>query len=246
MPAGLFSAPNENYTDHINKCKEIFRLIWPSFIDVIRRVFSGALQTTDNPKNYFENMVIFHDIGKLTRRWQKNLNSQMKLPNHASVGAAVFYKSFNFDGISEGLKNALSFAIAIHHTDRGLLSDNIEKPDVQAILDGIVDNDGHLLWAEQLIDLAADYFPEQARNLNVSDLTAMARGLRTWAKGCGLLEQHQRRIQACLAHHILKLCDIAAAVEREEYKKNEKPFGGWLMVDNIKSYVDAITKRAKK
>jgi len=75
----------------------------------------------------------------------------------------------------------------------------------------------------------------------------MARGLRVWAKGCPFLEQHQRRLQASLAHHILKLCDISAATERKEYKKKDEQdyYGGWLMVENIKNYVDAIGERTK-
>ncbi len=73
----------------------------------------------------------------------------------------------------------------------------------------------------------------------------MARGLRIWAKGCGLLEQHKRRLQASLAHHILKLCDISAAVARKDYQKEneEDYYGGWLMVENIKNYVEAIATR---
>jgi hypothetical protein len=73
----------------------------------------------------------------------------------------------------------------------------------------------------------------------------MARGLRIWAKGCGLLEQHQRRLQASLAHHVLKLCDISAAMERKEYQKKDEQdyYGGWLMVEEIKNYVENIKQR---
>jgi predicted nucleotidyltransferase len=81
--------------------------------------------------------------------------------------------------------------------------------------------------------------------MNVTVLKKMARGLRVWAKGCGFLEQHQRRLQASLAHHILKLCDISAATERKEYQKKDKQdyYGGWLMVENIKKYTDNLQIR---
>lgn len=244
MSAGLFSAPGERYIDHIERCREKLGLLMPNFITTIRRVFCLELQENELAK-YFEEMIIFHDLGKLTKRWQENLAKGGRLPNHAPIGAALFYKIFSSIGASRDLTNAISFAIAIHHTDRGLLGDNIERPDVKAILDGIVDNHGRFLWHYLTENLGSDYFGEQARNLNVSDLKDMARGLRIWAKGCGLLEQHQRRMQTCLAHHILKLCDISASAERKEYQRpnNLNYYGGWLMADNIKNYVDNIMKR---
>jgi hypothetical protein len=60
-----------------------------------------------------------------------------------------------------------------------------------------------------------------------------------------LLEQHQRRLQASLAHHVLKLCDISAAMERKEYQKKDEQdyYGGWLMVEEIKKYVNNIQRR---
>jgi len=144
-------------------------------------------------------MVLFHDLGKLTKKWQDRVGSGNRLPSHSTLGAAYLWKT-----LPDGIKEPISFAVAIHHTDRGLLGDNIERPDVQAILDGIVKNDGSIDWHEEAKkNLAEVYFPKEACDLNVSSLKEMARGLRIWAKGCGLLEQHQRRLQASLAHHIL-------------------------------------------
>jgi len=242
MSAGLFSAPGEGYLEHIERCLEKLVIIMPNFIIAVKRLFGEALKENEINK-YFQRMVIFHDLGKLTKSWQEKLGSGKKLPSHATIGAAVFYKIYNSDDIAESLKNAIAFAIAIHHTDRGLIGDNIERPDVQAILDGITDNNGNLLWDEQIKKLDRSYFPTEARNIDISDLKNMARGLRIWAKGCELLEQHKRRMQACLAHHILKLCDISAAVARKEYQSKDDYFGGWLMAENIKNYVDGIIKR---
>ena len=171
-------------------------------------------------------MILFHDLGKLTRRWQENLRTNKELPSHAPIGAAYLWKI-----LPEDIRKSISFAVAIHHTDRGLLGDNIERPDVQAILDGIVDYNGNIIWHDETKKLSEDYFPEDAEKLTVADLKEMARGLRIWAKGCALLDQHQRRIQASLAHHVLKLCDISAAVERKDYQKEDEKdyYGGWLM-----------------
>jgi len=88
--------------------------------------------------------------------------------------------------------------------------------------------------------------PAELNNLGLTDLKEMARGLRLWSRGCGLLEQHARRMQMSLVHHILKLCDISAACEREEYRKEpDNPFGGWLMVEKIKEYVERVKRRKK-
>lgn len=236
----LYSAPNENYLEHISRCEEKFRIIFPLFSHTIKRIIGNSIAPSDL-EDYLLKMIRFHDLGKLTRKWQENIRTNKYLPSHATLGAAYLWKT-----LPEGIKEPLSFAVAIHHTDKGLLGDNIERPDVQAILDGIVDYNGDIIWhKEEAKKLPRDYFPEAAENLKLSDLKEMARGLRVWAKGCGLLEQHQRRLQASLVHHILKLCDVSAATEREEYKKRDEKdyYGGWLMVEEIKNYVNLLEKR---
>jgi CRISPR-associated endonuclease Cas3-HD len=237
----LFSAPNEPYAIHISKCLETFEIVFPHFEKCAKRILYVCL---DNAafKSAFIQMIRFHDLGKLTQKWQNNLNSNEKLPSHAALGAAFLYKT-----LPAGLKEPLSFAVAIHHTDRGLLGDNIEKPDVQAILENIVDNTGHIIWHKAVCELFADNSPEkkEIEQLDVYSLKSMARGLRIWARGCALLEQHRRRLQAALAHHILKLCDISAALQRKEYERqsDQDYFGGWLMVENIGDYIQKLRNK---
>jgi len=242
MPAALlFSAPKEQYSEHILRCKEKFELIISSFFYTVARAFN-ALVGEEIILDCFLKMILFHDLGKLTKKWQERVGTSNRLPSHSTLGAAYLFKI-----LPDDIKEPISFAVAIHHTDKGLLGDNIERPDVQAILDGIVDNNGNIVWHDEIKNLTEDYFPQKACELKVLSLKEMARGLRIWAKGCELLEQHKRRLQASLAHHILKLCDISAAVERREYQKKDDQdyYGGWLMVENIKNYVDAISKRVK-
>lgn len=250
MPAvSLYSAPDEKYLDHISRCKEKFKTIIAIFLPAAKRILDVA--DANELQRYLEKMILFHDLGKLTKKWQENITKKWQenigkstsLPSHSTLGAAYLWKS-----LPEGIREPLSFAVAIHHTDKGLLGDNIERPDVQAILDGIANNNGRIDWSDEAKNnLTEDYFPYEARELTVLDLKEMARGLRVWAKGCGLLEQHQRRLQASLAHHILKLCDISAATERKEYQKKDEQdyYGGWLMVEEIRRYVNAITARIK-
>jgi len=241
MSVSLFSAPNEYYLDHIKRCKEKFDMVIPLFSKTIVRIFNQSIFTNDI-KEHFLNMILYHDLGKLTKRWQEKVGSGNRLPSHSTLGAAYLWSI-----LPDGIKEPISFAVAIHHTDRGLLGDNIEKPDVQAILDGIVDNSGNIRWHDEAAKLTDNHFPETVQEIKVVSLREMARGLRLWARGCGLLEQHERRLQMSLAHHILKLCDISAATERNEYQKQDEQdlYGGWLMVENIKSYVDGISKRTK-
>ncbi len=237
--ASLYSAPNEKYLDHILRCKDKFDSVFPMFGSTISRVLDTSLKQ-ESLADFFLEMILFHDLGKLTSRWQEKVGSGNRLPSHSTLGAAYLWKL-----LPAGIKEPLSFAVAIHHTDRGLLGDNIERPDVQAILDEIVKNDGRIDWCDEALQLDNEFFPADARELEINDLKEMARGLRVWARGCGLLEQHQRRLQASLAHHILKLCDISAATERKEYQKKDDQdyYGGWLMVENIKNYVENMMRR---
>jgi CRISPR-associated endonuclease Cas3-HD len=239
MNVGLYSAPNELYKEHITKCRNKLEIIYPVFKFIIQRIFS-----LEDSKKLLNDMIVFHDVGKLTEKWQKNLGE--KLPSHAPIGAAYLYKKFTRENHPDDLKNAIVFAVAIHHTDSGLLGDNIERPDVQAIIEGIVDNDGKIKWADEAETLGEELFPRELKELTIEDLKNMARGLRIWARSGGILEQHKKRIQASLIHHILKLCDISAASERKEYQKedNENYFGGWLMVEEINGYVNNIQRRS--
>ncbi|ROL57230.1 CRISPR-associated endonuclease Cas3'' [Bacteroidetes/Chlorobi group bacterium Naka2016] len=239
MKQSLYSAPNEEYKRHIELCLEKFELVFPLFSVTLKRVLS--ISDEKLLKEGLTKMVKYHDLGKLTKRWQENVGTGKSLPSHSNIGACYLWKI-----LPEGLKEPLSFAVIIHHTDRGLLGDNIERPDVQAIIEGIVnEKNGIINWHKAAKNLEGQLFPEVAENMSVNDLKEMARGLRIWAKGCTLLEQHQRRLQASLAHHILKLCDISAAIERKEYQKKDEQdyYGGWLMVEEIRDYVENISVR---
>jgi len=240
MNVGLYSAPNELYIEHIRKCMNKFEIIFPVFAFTIRRVFSSE---DDKIQNLLTDMIIFHDIGKLTEKWQKNLGE--KLPSHAPIGAAYLYKKFTKENGMEDFKNSIVFAVAIHHADSGLLGDNIERPDVQAISEGIVDNDGKIKWSDETKTLDEKFFPKELNELTIEDLKNMARGLRIWAKSGEFLEQHKKRIQASLLHHILKLCDVSAATERREYQRedDEDYYGGWLMCANISEYIGNVIQR---
>jgi len=240
MSVQLFSAPEEFYTEHIKKCEESFKKLFPFFEYTILRIFNLKESDKEKARHYLNKMIIFHDLGKLTKKWQENINKNWK-PAHAPIGASLLFKILeNSLEEFEDLKNAIIFAVTIHHTDRGLLGDNIERPDVRAILEGVIKKDETIDWDEKHKDLSKDFFPQEAENLNIYDLNQMARNLRIWAKGCSLLEQHKRRLQVCFIHHILKLCDIYAALGRKKFEEEkESYFGGKLMIEEIRKYVES-------
>ncbi len=240
----LFSAPNELYKTHIERCLESFNLLFPKFYVPLAKVLRLDREdwSKEALKRELREMIKYHDLGKLARKWQENLGTGNKLPAHAPIGACYLWHT-----VSEDLRGPLSFAVAIHHTDRGLLGDNIECPDVLAVLDGIVGNDGYIEWAGG-VEILGDYVPEDLKLINVSALKKMARGLRLWARGCSILEQHRRRMCASLIHHLLKLCDISAATKRDiSRKKDERDlYGGWLMVSNISKFVENVSARDRR
>jgi hypothetical protein len=233
----LLSSPEEEYVTHLEKTKNKLDTIYPSYEKTLKRVLGFE---DSNLAAVLQRMVYLHDIGKLTKRWQDNVGAGKRLPAHAPIGAAYIWKE-----LFDGLREPICFAVTIHHSDRGLLGDNIEKPDVQAINDGIVDySTAQIVWDERVSGLDPEYFPSDLYGLGLNDLREMARGLRLWAKGCGLLDQHVRRVQAMLLHHILKLCDISAASERKEFRESDQDFfGGWLMVEHIMDYVNSFDEQ---
>uniref|UniRef100_A0A7C1SCX7 CRISPR-associated endonuclease Cas3 n=1 Tax=candidate division WOR-3 bacterium TaxID=2052148 RepID=A0A7C1SCX7_UNCW3 len=242
--ATLYSAFNEEYSEHITACRKKFEILYPVFRMTTVRIFDGVSEA--EIETGFRQMVLLHDLGKLTAKWQEMLKMKkgQRLPPHASIGAAAVWISLQ----SNPLREPLSFAVAIHHTDRGLIGDNIERPEVLAIIDGLVNETGEVKWHQDIVQFPDEFFPNIVRRLDIGTLKDMAQGLRIWARGGGLLVQHRCRLQVALAHHILKLCDISAAQTRSDYQQavSMEGYGGWLMVKNISDYVDAIEKRLRR
>ena len=56
------------------------------------------------------------------------------------------------------------------------LDKKLTPGDVQAILDGIVDSSGNVLWHDEVKSLTGNYFPEEVREIDIVSLKEMARG----------------------------------------------------------------------
>lgn len=225
----LLSSTAESYVSHIDNCKKVFNCLFRLYKPTAMRLLD--LENAKEAEKFLENMIVYHDLGKLTKAWQTRMReNRKKLPSHAPIGAAFLFKI-----LPENLREPISFAVCIHHTDSGLIGWNLEAPDAQAILDGLVDINGKIIWHDSVKNLDDEYFPEKAKSLSIEDLREMSFKLRTWARGNNLKTNHQRRIQGLFCHHILKLCDVFSARAREDFTNNKIS----KMVEDIEKYVSS-------
>lgn len=235
----ILSAPDERYVEHIKKALGAFDRIFPMYQSSLRRIFN----ISDNElESCLRDMIKYHDLGKLTERWQSRLEDKRLtgfIP-HASIGAAYLWKKLGkIYNESSDLRHAVCFAVCIHHVDSGLIGENIERPDVQAVIANLVDQfTGEIIWCKEVVSLDSELFPEDVSKLNVSDLRDMANGLRIWSRGCGLHEQHRRRIMTAAVHHVLKLCDFLAASYRARDENNNQ----WQNIPYVRSMMRYLEK----
>jgi len=205
----LYSAPNEPYSQHIARALEVWNTLRPRFLPTLSRLFERSMD------DRVVQLIEAHDLGKLTQLWQAGIRrraagERLRLPSHAAIGAAALVQVVG--DTDAGL--AAAFAVAIHHLDRGTVGDLLERPDVRAITDGIVDESGRLLWHPHAESVAPTW--AVLHDVTLDSLTEMARALRRWARGGPLVILHRRRLLASALHHVLKVCDIRAAVQRHE------------------------------
>ncbi len=225
---------DERFNEHIDRALAEYEQIKGRFAAVAGRLFGCS---PDIASWSLRQAVVWHDVGKLTDRWQRQLVEKKKTPAHAAIGAAWLYQ------VLKGfpLREAASFAVAIHHVDKGLVNENIERPDLRAILDGTVNDSGDIIWHESADIWVSEQqakessmVPQGELDLNslalgkshladftIQNLRDMAARLREWSRGCSLLEMHKRRLQAAFVHQVIKICDWRSASKRDEYEASE-------------------------
>jgi len=224
----MLSAPREEYQVHIENSLQEWNKISIRFLPSLARLF----ETDENTLNQSVKKMIFsHDIGKLTARWQGVINiiatgKKMHTPPHASLGAAYLLEWNKNNGIDNDLGNASVFAVLIHHIDSGVSGNNLESPDAQAILEGLVRGGDEILWHEEgnkvLSSLAFGDSIMPLSSITLKSLTDLSDVLRTWSKCPRLLDQHRHRLLNSSLHHILKICDWRAATMREAGDKEKE------------------------
>lgn len=220
----MFSSKGEVFEEHARNAVKVWEKLRDRTIPCLRRLFQESPTTLDE---WVKTLLICHDVGKLTKRWQDEIQkSTPRPPPHSSIGAAFLWKiskSSNSDKL-RNVKLASTFAILIHHIDKGIIGDNTERPHVQLILYRLVNDDGSIKWHQSAENSLSDMFkmmgkdPVSLASLRLEDVEAMAEDLRIWSRGAGILDRHRHRIMASSLHHILKICDLRAAANRVELK----------------------------
>ena len=228
----ILSAPEEPYLDHIGLVVGQWKGIKGRLLPTLCRLFIRDERLIER---YILIMLALHDLGKLTSRWQTKIQSEHpeKIPTpHTPPAAAYIYYLFGpqFDQAElKDLLHAITFAILIHHIDRGIVCPTLERPDTLLIERGIIDyRTEKLRWhseAEEIVEQTAclvDFSPKPISELTLSHIREVSFHLREWSRGGAFLQLHRRRLLASACHHILKLCDIRAAVKRVADSEGEE------------------------
>ena len=231
----ILSSKDESFEDHIQSAIDMWSAIKSRIMPSISRLFQNSIQL-NKLDELIRTMIASHDIGKLTKKWQDEIKKpEPRPPPHSMIGAAYLWKMLSNDECQNALTDfrfASSFAVNIHHIDRGIVGDNTERPHIQLILYGLVDDRGFVRWCEGADSTISNVFRILKRdvylllsNLVLDDVELMAEDLRKWSRGAGILERHRRRMLVSSLHHILKLCDLRAARNRGDFKNREvSPF----------------------
>lgn len=224
----MLSAPREEYQVHIKNSLSQWDSISNRFLPSLSRLFKTDEVTLNQA---IKRMIFSHDIGKLTKRWQEVINiiaagKKKHTPPHASLGAAYLLEWNKNNGIDNDLGNAAVFAILIHHIDSGVSGNNLESPDAQIILEGLVKGGDEILWHEDgnkaLDSLRFGDSILPLGDITLKSLTDLSDVLREWSKCPKLLDQHRHRLLGSRLHHILKICDWRAATERDAEDKEKE------------------------
>ncbi len=217
----MLSAPNEEYQAHIGNCLSQWDKISNRFLPTLSRLFETNGDTVNES---IRRMIFSHDVGKLSKRWQEVISiiasgKRIPTPPHASLGAAYLLEWSKKLGIDNNLNRAAVFAVLIHHVDSGISGNNLESPEAQIILEGLVKGGDEILWHKDgdkvLASLSCDNAIIPLKTVTLRSLTDLSDVLRLWSKCPRLLEQHKHRLLSSSLHHVLKICDWRAATERE-------------------------------
>jgi CRISPR-associated endonuclease Cas3-HD len=234
----MLSAPKEQYQEHIKNCLKHWGTISHRFLPSLSRVFNEEEEVVN--QSVFR-MIFSHDVGKLTERWQSDMEGIAKkkspkprLPAHSPLGAAYLLEWNKKLGEVNDLGRAAVFAVLIHHIDTGLSGSNLESPDAQIILDGLVQGGEKILWHADADKALSAIFPDNTyiplKMVTLSHLVELSDDMRMWSKCPKILDQHKHRLIGSSLHHVLKICDWRASAEREADSKERELYHSVLEV----------------
>jgi len=225
----IYSSPLEDLKDHvkmsIDEWYKIDKKVTPSLSRLTEL-------NSEEVKKAVKNMIVFHDVGKMTALWQYAILHRKETPPHAQLSAVYLWKNLNLEdsNLTDRLYYPITFATLIHHTGKSILTDNLERPDVIVIQSRLVNNKGEINWHDEA-QLYIEHLsklvyikPIDLRDILVEDLRIMSRELRMWSLGNELRLNHRNRLIASAFHQVLKICDIRSAQRRGEWDEaNQMP-----------------------
>jgi CRISPR-associated endonuclease Cas3-HD len=215
----MLSAPDEDYRDHIENCLNEWKKLSLRFLPTLTRLFGRPCQEIEEAVSL---MLFCHDVGKLTRRWQEKIEKREAPPPHSAISSAYLLELNKSK--DDNIAKASCFAVLIHHIDRTVVGNNLESPDAQAILRGLIKGD-EILWHNDAEGFLEEFSKESEQSylplsrVRLKSLSELSEELRLWSKPPRLLEQHRNRLLVASLHHILRVCDWRASLHRKENER---------------------------
>jgi len=231
----LLSAPGEPFTQHLDRVVDEWERVSSRFQATLPRLFAGT--SWDEIEEAIRRMLLLHDLGKATDKWQKFISEQKDEPDneterkkgapHAQLGGAYLWWAYD---PKDDLVMASAFAIAIHHTDSALARVGVEDPATLLVISGLINEandkirwheglDEFVCWLKDKHDLG---LPKHPKDTDVYTVSEFALALREWARGDTILALHRKRLQVAALHSVIKVCDIRAAFKRPGSQEPEK------------------------
>ena len=213
----LYSAQNERYSEHVNALMEEWDKFKDKVIYSFKRIFK--FEEKVSCERSIKAVLIHHDVGKLTEKWQEYIQQEQKKEiNHSILGAVYVYCLLKHNNlINQAFLASVYESILIHHTGRSI-SGFISQEDPVLLLhrSKIVDKKGTIKWhkhADELVKNINDKY--DFKHFSLSNITLdTVKKTRRESYGWIKLHEHKARICVCSIYHFLKVCDLRASSKR--------------------------------
>jgi len=219
----LLASDKESYEQHAQTCVKEWMKIKNRAIQSLQRIFET--ENGDGLQKVILAMVLHHDVGKLSRRWQQQITLQKekagfisKKINHSILGGVYTYHLVA-ENLNENLQiGKVAFeAILIHHSGLSISTPMHEDPEGMLFRDGLVKGE-RILWndgADTLLEqlngkYGFEHYPLDM--ISFSSVKTASDISKAWL-WCGGIREKQHKVRICTStlYHILKLCDLRAA-----------------------------------
>ncbi len=230
----MLSAPKEEYQIHIENSLSQWDKISSRFLPSLTRLFeeNNNIMSEIDINQGIRRMIFSHDVGKLTKRWQKIMSDiadggkAIPRPPHSALGAAYLLEWNKAREQNNNLGKASIFAVLIHHIDSSISNESLESPEAQTIQKLFIQGGDDIPWHTNgdsaLRSIKFNESIIELQSVTLNSLIELSDTLRGWAKCPRALDQHKHRLLGSSLHHILKICDWRAATERPVDEKEKE------------------------